>query len=77
MHSHVDDVERRKWNQGAPFACACGGQGKGECDPTHPHHKGNELADAAAALDWLEKENFDYLEELIRNANKIRGILDK
>ena len=25
----------------------------------------------------LEKENFDYLEELIRNANKIRGILDK
>ena len=27
--------------------------------------------------DELEKENFDYLEELIRNANKIRGILDK
>lgn len=25
----------------------------------------------------LEKENFDYLEELIVNANKIRGILDK
>ena len=25
----------------------------------------------------LEKENFDYLEELITNANKIRGILDK
>jgi len=25
----------------------------------------------------LEKENFDYLEELILNANKIRGILDK
>lgn len=25
----------------------------------------------------LEKENFEYLEELIRNANKIRGILDK
>lgn len=25
----------------------------------------------------LEKENFDYLEELISNANKIRGILDK
>lgn len=25
----------------------------------------------------LEKENFGYLEELIRNANKIRGILDK
>ena len=25
----------------------------------------------------LEKENFDYLEELIRNANKIRGILEK
>lgn len=25
----------------------------------------------------LEKENFEYLEELIMNANKIRGILDK
>lgn len=25
----------------------------------------------------LEKENFQYLDELIRNANKIRGILDK
>ncbi|WP_449398944.1 prephenate dehydrogenase [Chryseobacterium wanjuense] len=25
----------------------------------------------------LEKENFEYLEELISNANKIRGILDK
>ncbi len=25
----------------------------------------------------LEKENFEYLEELIANANKIRGILDK
>lgn len=25
----------------------------------------------------LEKENFEYLEELIRNANKIRGILEK
>lgn len=25
----------------------------------------------------LEKENFEYLEELITNANKIRGILDK
>lgn len=25
----------------------------------------------------LEKENYDYLEELISNANKIRGILDK
>ena len=25
----------------------------------------------------LEKDNFDYLEELISNANKIRGILDK
>lgn len=25
----------------------------------------------------LEKDNFEYLEELIRNANKIRGILDK
>lgn len=25
----------------------------------------------------LEKENYEYLEELIKNANKIRGILDK
>ena len=25
----------------------------------------------------LEKDNFEYLEELIVNANKIRGILDK
>ena len=25
----------------------------------------------------LEKENYDLLEDLIRNANKIRGILDK
>ena len=25
----------------------------------------------------LEKENYELLEDLIRNANKIRGILDK
>ena len=48
IHSHVDDPARRKWSDEWEFPCACGGQEKGECDPNHRHHKGNEAADEEA-----------------------------
>ena len=48
IHSHTDDEERRRWKTNARYQCACGGQGKQECDPNHKHHIGNERADALA-----------------------------
>ena len=48
IHSHVDEPERRKWQESWPMECACGGQGKRECDPKHRHHQGNADADERA-----------------------------
>jgi len=50
----VDDAQRRKWKPGACHTCACGGieleDGSLACDPAHPHHIGNQLADELATL---------------------------
>ena len=48
VHSHVDEETRRAWKETCQLECACGGQGRRECDPTHPHHLGNEQADKCA-----------------------------
>ena len=48
VHSHTDKAHRRRWNPKCKHECACGGQGKQECDPTHAHHIGNERADTLA-----------------------------
>jgi len=54
IHSHADDVQRRKWKPDASHTCACGGikleDGSLACDPAHPHHIGNQLADELATL---------------------------
>ena len=54
IHSHVDDANRRQWKPSANHTCACGGirldDGSLACDPTHPHHIGNQLADELATL---------------------------
>lgn len=55
IHSHVDSKERRKWKENNKMVCACGGQGKRECDPEHQHHKGNERADKLAG-DAIKKK---------------------
>ena len=48
IHSHTDNEERKQWNPRARYQCACGGQGRQECDPMHRHHLGNERADELA-----------------------------
>ena len=55
VHSHVDDKERRerKPRKGVapppnPKLCACGGDKKGHCIPSHHAHVGNDLADSLA-----------------------------
>ena len=54
-HSHVDDKERRerKPRKGLapppdPKLCACVGDKKGHCIPSHHAHVGNDLADSLA-----------------------------
>jgi len=48
VHSHVDDPERAQLKPKCNLTCACGGSAKNRCNPNHPHHKGNEKADALA-----------------------------
>ena len=45
---HGEQVPKEDEEAPQQLVCACGGDEKGHCIPTHPHHVGNVLADALA-----------------------------
>ena len=68
VHSHVDEDKEKEGNEKEekkaargshpPLQCACGAP-KGECDVNHPHHRGNDMADAEAKQGMNSQDNTD------------------
>ena len=70
IHSHVDEEGRRAWKDTCKLECACGGMRRRECDPTHPHHRGNEQADECAKKGMLAAPEGEHKPQLRETAGE-------